>query len=277
MAGSETWARRRTALAEDGVVVLPALLDDAWCARLRAAIDRCRRAPGPHYGVLSPPGRPRVDSDLFRWADDPDLGEVTHRSPLVDAAATLLGTDAVVLVEDQWFASEPGPATASPWHQDEPYYRLDRPFLTIWVTLDDVDIGGSLRVVPRSHLGATFAMVEFSATSVTIDADADDPAGRRVPDIGADPDGHGVLAWPLRAGDAIALDSRTLHATGSAALPGPFRRLSTRWAAPATCYRHRDHGAAAFWDMLPHGLHDGDLIAGDVFPLVGRGTSSVPT
>lgn len=261
------WATRRDALRDDGVVVVPGLLDDVWCARVRAAIGRCRIDPGPHYGVLSPPGRPRVDSDLFRWGDDADLHAVTHASPLVDAAAALLAEDAVVLVEDQWFASDPGATTPSPWHQDEPYYRLDRPFLTIWVTLDDIGVGSSLRVVPGSHLGPTFGMVEFSANAATIDTGTPAPTGP-VPDIEADRDRHGVRSWTLRAGDAIALDSRTLHATGPAALPGPFRRLSTRWASPGTRYRLRDHGAAAFWDMLPHGLGDGDPIAGDVFPLV---------
>jgi hypothetical protein len=262
-----TWAVRRAALRDDGVVVVPGLLDDGWCRRLRDAIGRCRTAPGPHYGVLSPPGRPRVDSDLFRWGDDADLHAVTHDSPLVDAAAALLDDDAVVLVEDQWFASEPGATTPSPWHQDEPYYRLDRPFLTIWVTLDDIGVGSSLRVVPGSHLGPTYGMVEFSATSSTID-DNDRTTDLPVPDVEADPDGYAVRAWTLRAGDAIAIDSRTLHATGPDALAGPFRRLSTRWASAATRYRRRDHGAAAFWDVLPHGLEDGDPLAGDVFPLV---------
>lgn len=258
----------RCGLARDGVVLLAGLLDRAWCVRLREAIERCRAAPGPHYGVLSSPGAPRVDSDLFRWGDDPDLRAVTHDSPLVDAAATLLGADAVVLIEDQWFASDAGATTPSPWHQDEPYYRLDRPFLTIWVTLDDIGPGNSLRVVPGSHAtGTTYEMVEFSATSSTIVAGEVAGIDRRtVPDIDVDADG--VRAWSLAAGDAIALDSRALHATGPDALAAPFRRLSTRWAAPDTRYRTRGAGAAAFWDIVPHGLTEGDLLAGQAFPLV---------
>lgn len=262
----------RNELRRDGAVVLRELLDDAWCARMRTAIDRCRATPGPHYGVLSPSGRPVVDSDLFRWGDDPDLHAVTHDSPLVEAAAELLGSDEVVLIEDQWFASAPGAATPSPWHQDEPYYRLDRPFLTIWVTLDDIGADTSLRVVPGSHAtGRIYGMVEFSANTNTIDPDS---ICVPVPDIDADPAGHGVRSWTLRAGDAIALDSRTLHATGAQPLDGPFRRLSTRWASPDTCYRTRGEGAAAFWDMISHGRSDGDAIACDAFPLVRRAASA---
>ena len=48
-------------------------------------------------------------------------------SPVVELAASLLERDQVVLIEDQWFSSAPGASTPSPWHQDEPYYHLDRP------------------------------------------------------------------------------------------------------------------------------------------------------
>lgn len=258
----------RTELQTTGAAVVRGLLDDAWCRRLHHAIERCRSTPGPHYAVLSPAGSPPVDSDLFRWSDDDDLFELTHDSPLVDCASDLLGSDDVVLIEDQWFASSPLASTPSPWHQDAPYYRLDRPFLTIWITLDDVDEDGSLRVVDGSHAtGLTYAPVEFSANSTTIEEDA----GRQpVPDIDAEPERHPIRSWSLRAGDAIALDSRTLHATGTAVLDAPFRRVSTRWASPATRYRTDIAGAATFWDTLPHGLADRDLLACETFPLISN-------
>lgn len=256
-------------LVRDGVVVVRSLLDGEWCARLHEAIDRCRAAPGRHYGVLSAEGLPVVDSDLFRWSDDPTIHELTHASPLVPTAAALLGEPTVVLIEDQWFSSEPGATTASPWHQDDPYYRLDRPFLTVWVTLDDVGPEASLRVVPGSHrTGSIYAPVEFSATGATIGE-----GGRLepVPDVDADPDRYPVWSWDLHAGDAVCIDSRALHATGvSAVHDRPYRRVSTRWASPATRYLHKGPQTATFWDDLPHGLAEGDLVAGDVFPLVDR-------
>lgn len=254
-------------LARDGVVILPALLSADWCRRLHGAIDRCRRSPGPHYGVLSPSGAPRVDSDLFRWTDDPDIAALTSTSPLVAAASALLGTTEVVLIEDQWFASEPGATTPSPWHQDEPYYRLDRPFVTIWVTLDPVGADGSLRVVPGSHAaGELYAPVEFASEGSTIQVGSGELAP--VPDIDSEPERFRVRSWDLQPGDAIAFDSRALHATGRAPLDTPFRRVSTRWAHPDTRYRLRTTSTAAFWDIIDHGLAEGDRIAGGSFPLV---------
>lgn len=256
------------ALHVDGAIVIRELLDDAWCERLHHAIDRCRAEPGPYYATLSPAAQPRVDSDLFRWFDDPDIASLVTDSPLVDVAIELLGSDPVVLVEDQWFASTAGSSTPSPWHQDQPYYRLDRAFLTIWVTLDDVDSDCSLRVVPGSHAtGITYAPVEFSATTTTI-ANGSDLAP--VPAIDDLADQYPVSSWTLRAGDAIALDSRTLHATGVGTPTAEFRRVSTRWAVPDTRYRADVPGAASFWDVLPHGLSDGDPIASATFPLRSR-------
>jgi hypothetical protein len=258
----------RDVLERVGASVWRSLLDEPWCERLRSAIERCRSAPGPYYAVLSPPGLERVDSDLFRWSDDPDIGALVRESPLVDAAASLLGSDDVVLIEDQWFASAPGSSTPSPWHQDQPYYRLDRAFLTVWITLDDVDINCSLRVVEGSHAsGLTYAPVEFSATTTTIEGGS---MLSPVPAIDNELDRYPVVSWSLRAGDAIALDSRTLHATGTGVPAAEFRRVSTRWAAPDTRYRAVVPGAAAFWDFIPHGLADGDLLACEAFPLVAR-------
>jgi ectoine hydroxylase-related dioxygenase (phytanoyl-CoA dioxygenase family) len=259
----------RAELAERGAVAVPDLLDAGWCDRLHRAIDRCRRTPSAHYGVLSPAGAPQVDSDLFRWMDDPDLLLLTHDSPVVDLACALLDEDRVVLIEDQWFGSEPGAATPSPWHQDQPYYRVDRPFLTLWVTLDDIGDAGSLRVVPGSHLGPTFAPVAFVAAA----PGASSPTLPPPPDIDEQVAGA-VRTWSLRAGDGIALDSRTLHATGRTALAGPFRRISTRWAAPHTRYVDRPDGTATFWDLVPHGRRDGDLLSCPTFPLIDRRVGS---
>jgi hypothetical protein len=257
----------RAELREIGAVHLPGVLDEHWISRLHAAIERCRAAPGEHYGVLSRPGEPLVDSDLFRWFDDPDLRAVLHESPLPALAASLLDADEVVAIEDQWFASAPSAATASPWHQDDPYYNIDRPFLTVWVALDAAPAAAALRVVPGSHRwGRSFAPVEFAATRSTIGATG---ALEPVPDVAGG--SFEVLGWDVAAGDAVALDSRVLHAAGGAPIDGrPFRRLSTRWVDGGARYAERGPHVAAFWSILPHGLTDGDLLAGETFPVVWR-------
>ena len=260
-------SEHRAELQARGVTVVPGLLDEQWCRRLHDAIDCCRASPSQFYGVLSKPGELRVDSDLFRWFDDPDIAEVTRSSELPGLAAELVGADSAILIEDQWFASEPGAVSASPWHQDHPYYNLDRPFVTIWVTLDDVAADAALRVVAGSHAaGVTYAPIEFSTDRATIGGQSDLAP---VPDVDADPERFPVTTWDLRAGDAVAIDSRTLHATGvRESADRDFRRISTRWAHPDTRYLDLGEQAAVFWKLLPHGLTTGDPVAGEVFPLI---------
>ncbi len=260
-------AERRAAFAERGAVVVPGLLDRGWCERLHAAIERGQTSPSQFYGVLSPPGEPKVDSDLFRWFDDADIAEATQASNLPALGAELCGADAAVLIEDQWFCSEPGAVSRSPWHQDHPYYNLDRPFVTIWVTLDDVAADAALRVVEGSHAtGTTYAPIEFSSSIDTIGG-ASELAP--VPDVDADPERFPVTTWDLQAGDAVAIDSRMLHATGIREVADrPFRRLSVRYAHPDTRYLDLGEQAAVFWSKLPHGLTTGDQVAGETFPLI---------
>jgi len=259
----------RDEFEREGAVVVPQLLNRAWIDRLIDAVEACRAAPSQFHAVLSKPGEPHLESDLFRWLDNPVFEALARSSPLTALASKLIGSREVVFLEDQWFHSDPGAVSASPWHQDHPYYNVDRPFVTIWATLDDVDAEASLRVVPRSHsTGAIYSPVEFSATSTTIGGRSPLPP---VPDIDADPGRHGVRSWSLCAGDAVAFDSRTLHSTGVKPSGGRlFRRISTRWIHPEAVYSDLGEQAAVFWRILPHGLASGDRLASEMFPLVGR-------
>lgn len=261
-----TLAAARRELEDDGATLVRNVLGSEQVSSARAAIAACRASPGPHYGVLSAPGAPLVDSDLFRWRDVAPIGELVQRSALPSLAGALLGCDRVILVEDQWFASAPGSSTPSPWHQDAPYYRIDRPFLTLWVALDETPADLCLRVVPGSHRGPIYAPVEFTAEAVTIGAAGDLPP---VPAVDDEPDRFTVRTWTVQAGDVVALDARTLHATGPGTVgPGGFQRLSTRWAHPDSRYVDVGPQVARFWDLLPHGLLFGDPLACDVFPVI---------
>ena len=57
---------------------------------------------------------------------------------------------------------EAGATTASPWHQDGPYYNVDGPMCTIWVALDDHPRDVSLELVRGSHRwGTRYGTREF--------------------------------------------------------------------------------------------------------------------
>lgn len=66
-------------------------------------------------------------------------------------AAELLGAEAVRLYHDQSLFKEPG-GGATPWHQDQYYWPLDRMALGLWMPLHDVtEPMGILRFASGSH------------------------------------------------------------------------------------------------------------------------------
>jgi hypothetical protein len=252
-----------TDLARDGYVFVPGVLDAAGRAEVCDAIAACRAHPGPTWRALSPPGEPRLESELFRWPDQPAIRRLAAEGALPRLAAEAFGTDEIILLEDQWFLSEAGAGARSPWHQDHGYHPLEPWFLTIWVALDDPPGPVGLMVVPGSHDGTLYGPVEFSAGAATLGDAAQRPVP--VPDIDADPAGFGVVVPPARAGDAILMDSRTLHAAG-----GPcdrtFRRVSIRYAHPATRIVPRPWPVAGFWDAHPCAREPGAPLDPLAFP-----------
>ncbi|WP_421723476.1 phytanoyl-CoA dioxygenase family protein [Bauldia sp.] len=264
---TETLATDATvkAIDDDGVAVVRGVIDAAQCDRLIAAVEDLRADPGPHFRTLSPEGAPLVQSDLFRWRDHPEFEALVTKGPLPQLAAAIFGSDAVVLLEDQYFYSAAGSGTPSPWHQDHPYHPLEPWFLTIWIPLDPVPGETGLRTVPKSHQGPTYAPVEFSAGKATLTDDANVLAG--VPAIDDDPVAFPVMAPSFAPGDAMLLDSRALHAAGGHCA-STFRRLSIRYAAADTRYTARDWPVASFWDDHDVAGQLGQRIAGHAFPVI---------
>ncbi|MEN9231357.1 MAG: phytanoyl-CoA dioxygenase family protein [Thermostichus sp. DG02_5_bins_236] len=237
-------------IARDGVAVLLGILEPKVCAALCRTIDQLRATPGPHFRTLSLPGEPLAQSDLFRWPEDDTLAKVATEGILPQLAASIFGTHSVLLLEDQFFYSEAGSQTFSPWHQDHPYHPLEPWFLTFWIPLDPVLEGQGLRAVVGSHCGPLYAPVEFSAAEVTLTEGGEGLTP--VPDLN---EGRAegilgpevrILAPSFQPGDVMILDSRTLHA-GGRTCPHPFRRISIRYAHPETHVVERAWPVAVFW------------------------------
>ena len=265
MNGIDTLSGLSGILARDGYAHVPGVLDDATCDQLADAIEACRRCPGPTFRTLSPEGAPLLQSELFRWADVPAIRALTMEGPLPRLAARAFDVASVILMEDQWFYSEAGAGTPSPWHQDHPYHPIEPWFLTIWIPLDAPPGPVGLRVASGSNEGTMYGPVEFSAGDATL-GQAD---GRLeiVPDIDADPARFHVTTPPARRGDAVLMDSRTLHAAGGYCT-GTFRRISIRYAHPDTRIVPRAWPVASFWDQYDFARQPGAAITGPAFPRV---------
>lgn len=253
------------AIAADGMAFVRNAVPPTDVAALKDAIEYCRVHPGPNFRTLSKEGQPVVQSDLFRWHDVPAIRKAAFEGMLPRLACEAFGTDRVIVLEDQFFYSEQGSGTPSPWHQDEPYHPLDPWFLTVWVPLDPYPAAIGIKAVPGSHLKDIYAPVEFSAGKATLETGAFtlDP----VPDIDAQPDVFPVSVPDADPGDAVLLDSRTLHGAGGRC-DATFRRISIRYAHPDTVYKARPWPVAAFWAAHEVEGKYGQRIESQAFPMV---------
>ncbi|MCC4210095.1 phytanoyl-CoA dioxygenase family protein [Vibrio parahaemolyticus] len=83
----------------------------------------------------------------------PAVKELMENADLKNKAQQLLGSDKVSVWYDQLIIKPPEIGRMSRWHQDLPYWPLDKPsVITCWIPLHDVGVTGScLRVMPGSH------------------------------------------------------------------------------------------------------------------------------
>ncbi len=84
---------------------------------------------------------------LFDWAD-----QIVHHPKVLDAVEDLIGPDILAYHSTTWI-KEAGSEAYTLWHQDGPYFFLDKPLhVTAWVALSDATVeSGCVHVLPGSH------------------------------------------------------------------------------------------------------------------------------
>jgi ectoine hydroxylase-related dioxygenase (phytanoyl-CoA dioxygenase family) len=143
------------AFRRDGYVVVDGLMDgdelDRFGAAVDAAVARRKLADTRALGEKS-----RYEQSFLQcqnlWEDSPDVRPLTFHARLGEAAATLLGVDAVRLWHDQALYKEPG-GRETDAHQDQPYWPIaEARTVTAWIPFDGVTLdGGCMGYVPGSH------------------------------------------------------------------------------------------------------------------------------
>jgi ectoine hydroxylase-related dioxygenase (phytanoyl-CoA dioxygenase family) len=98
----------------------------------------------------------------------------------------------VAVVTDEYICKKPGSDIPGVWHQDEAYYQ-DEKLLTAVIALDNLDENGGYAYVPGSH--STLAPHTLNnAKQLQVEGNLSEG-----------------LVFPLKAGDVLLLDSRTIH------------------------------------------------------------------
>ena len=205
------------------------------------------------------------------WADDV-IRRLVQSPAIGSIAAQLARTDTVRLFQDQ-LLHKPGIGLNNPrsaavgWHQDWAYWKCTRPdhALTARISVDGERLeNGCMRVIPRSHRWP----LQSSKLFFQSDASIEDVPEFDVPE-GATTE---VTLLELKAGQVSFHHSRAIHGSGENRTAYPRRTIIAHMLPGETRYQSGtgDHpwAVAVLAGQKDEELKDGDLWAGDRFPII---------
>jgi len=249
------------AYARDGAVLLPGLFGD-WVEVIRDGIARNMAEPGPHASENAV-SEGRFFDDYCNWHRIPEFERVARESPAAPAAAALMRSARVQLFHDHVLVKEAGTPKPTPWHQDAPYYLVEGgQTVSFWVPVDPVE-DATLRFIAGSHRW------ERMVRPVAWADDSDfysEGQWTPVPDPDTDPAEHRILEWPMRPGDAVAFDFRTVH--GARGNPGGGRRRAFSLRFVGEDARVVGRPGRTSPPFPGHGMAPGERLRDDWFPVV---------
>ncbi|MDP7667001.1 MAG: phytanoyl-CoA dioxygenase family protein [Rhodospirillales bacterium] len=261
--------------ARDGVVCLRDILESAWIERMRRAVDRVTRSPGPMRESYYPDRPGDFFSEKFLWTFDADFRAYVFESPAAGAVAALLESQKLNIFFDQILVKEPGTDAPSPWHQDLNFWPFEgSQVASLWMPLDTVDLeSGTLEFVRGSHLwhdqpmerALVFGKTDHQPAATA--EEAGDEAAVPQPDIEADRGAYDIVTFELAPGDAVVFSALTLHSAPGNRSARRRRAISTRWTGDDVRYRRRPIMAELIRDP---GLEPGDALDCELFPVVWR-------
>src|SRR3954469_504153 len=197
--------------AADSIWNSPAVADQGSVQHDLDALAQAVRASGARR-LSDPPVEGHAGRFLFDtsvWRRVPALAAFAVSSALPAIARALLGCGRVRYYDDQIFVKEAGAVDRTAFHQDFPYFHLDRPDgCVFWIPLQRVDPGGGrMGYIPNSHRwGAAFKPNIFVSTLPFPGSE-----GADMPAINEQPESFGVEYVEAEAGDVIVHHFLTVH------------------------------------------------------------------
>ena len=228
--------------AEEGATLVQGAFEERWVAELLEAIDAVlEQARSPGFAELASANRTQNPVSMQERDGDVIIRNIRHHSPafhrwIEQSGAPALvgetiGADDVRFWMDATFLKEgTAPATATPWHNDGctfPFKGGMAP--SLWIALTDVEPDNApIVTVAGTHLDPWNYRSPLSPQDVPL------PAGyREWPELLAQADNPGdrLRVWPARAGDAMLIHPKLLHASLPRTSTRPGRRVAftTRW------------------------------------------------
>ena len=248
--------RERNELATDGVTLIRGFFTGDEIGSLRVAVDALLASDVPRSRQVlythepTPPGRPHFDALMYQWLNPhllPDRGS-TRALVLATRARVreILGAEPV-LFQDLLLLKRAG-HPRFPWHQDFPFWPVDRPIgVIVWTPLIAADEHtGGLAFARASHRLAGYPPANTDpgrgAGGTELWPAVDLHTGRLQGDEQIAPDRAlttcDIVRPRFQAGDAAVFDPLLFHMS-PAKSAGPTRAAwSSIWLHPSVRWHH---------------------------------------
>lgn len=228
-------AEMRRAFREDGVVLLPQVLDRTWMDLIDLGIRRNLSTPGPYSSRFFEGTERAFYHDFCNYATIPEYQILLRESAFADAVAEVLGTEKLWLFFEQIFIKDGGLTKRTPWHQDLTYFctRGDQ-IAACWITLEELPASESLEFVRGSHRHTVYAGADFGQPAS--DEDGEYPP---LPDIEANREAFDITSFDNVPGDVVMFHPGLLHGGASMAMGRSRRTLSMRFFGDDVVYTSR--------------------------------------
>jgi len=232
----------RDSFAHDGVVLVRDAVASDWLARLDLIVDRIAATPGRWAtDTGDQAGRGRSVDERYLWRDDATVRSFALESGIAGLVSEAMDCRTLRFYYDHWFLKERGPLTATPWHQDAPYWPFSgRQIASAWLALTDVDEGSSaLEIVKGSHRwNKQYRPTRFVPSDGKDDWINNSGAdGEEMPDIDANRDSYDIFHEPMHRGDVLIFSAWCVHAAPANTTSTRRAAVSTRWLGDDVLWR----------------------------------------
>lgn len=261
------------AYKRDGVIRLRQVVDREWVNRMSNVVDTLLDQPSQWANDASPGAKSnRMFTDRYQWRENPEIRAYLYESGVARLVAQAMQSSVARFYFDHILVKEPQTTTATPWHQDAPYWPFrGKQICSIWLALTDVTVEQSaMEFVRGSHaLGKYYLPEIFGDRENHPNEWARAAEGEPVPPIEDNRQDYDIVGWDMEAGDAVIFSAYTLHgAPGNSSQSQRRAAISTRWLGDDAIW-HPHPGADPTVTQDDVSLAPGELAHDDeVFPVV---------
>lgn len=251
----------------DGFVILRGVVSTDTLASIENGVEKNLSQPSAWANDYTPAeSGGRFFDDYVNWNSIPEFSHSALTGVLPHIAAELMSTRSPRFFHEHVLVKEPGTATPTPWHHDDPYYNVEgMDNVSLWVPLDPIPESIALRCLRGSHLvSRRFIPNRFVDDSPYVDvADGFEvfPSQEELETLGD------TVMCDVQPGDVVAFHFRTLHsAPGTTSHPHRRRIVSFRYVGDDARWITRPWTTSPPFE--PNGLIDGDVLDDERFPRV---------